>query len=284
MSDSPPGELGILASLTAAIEATQVEIADIDIRVGEDGCRGTVQMQIPLKDVTGVEHVRVETGGFRLSDTELRFDLEVDIPTTDATAVNASESETAGHDEIRTDPSEEGTRTLPDQSVQRTDPNSGDESIEEHGSGDRSDRTDHANRLNVELDKDTKTNDTTADTPVRSSQARSDVDDSAGGETVSEGDRPRYRDPEELAAVYDKSATFNEMRDELGVDVTAQTVRKYMIEYGIHEPKPRPDRLLETIRASELELMNSEHADQTERRDDSSQTDSENADSEDADR
>jgi len=59
--------------------------------------------------------------------------------------------------------------------------------------------------------------------------------------------------------------------------VTAQTVRKYMIEYGIHEPKPRPDRLLETIRASELELMNGEQVDQTTQADNSADAGSESA-------
>jgi hypothetical protein len=69
---------------------------------------------------------------------------------------------------------------------------------------------------------------------------------------------PKYQDPEQLAAVYNEDATFEEMRQELGVDVTAQTVRKYMIKHGIHEPEPRPDRLLEAIRATEFELMNDE--------------------------
>ncbi|TKX52850.1 hypothetical protein EXE42_15210 [Halorubrum sp. SP3] len=47
--------------------------------------------------------------------------------------------------------------------------------------------------------------------------------------------------------MYDPEATFPEMTDALGVDVTPQTVRKYMIEHGIHEPTSRTsDTLTET--------------------------------------
>jgi len=53
-------------------------------------------------------------------------------------------------------------------------------------------------------------------------------------------DRPAYKDPEQLAAVYDADRTFPEMRDELGVDVTPKTVRHYMVEYGIHDPETLP--------------------------------------------
>jgi hypothetical protein len=52
-----------------------------------------------------------------------------------------------------------------------------------------------------------------------------------------EGPKPAYKDPEELAAVYDTERTFPEMRDELGVDVTPKTVRHYMVEHGIHDPE-----------------------------------------------
>lgn len=49
-------------------------------------------------------------------------------------------------------------------------------------------------------------------------------------------DLPPFRDPELLAEVYESCDTFTEMPDELGMDVTAETVRRYMIDYGIHEP------------------------------------------------
>ncbi|WP_135855105.1 hypothetical protein [Halorussus salinus] len=49
-------------------------------------------------------------------------------------------------------------------------------------------------------------------------------------------DLPPYQDPDRLQAVYDEHETFKEMTDALDVEVSAQTVRRYMIKYGIHEP------------------------------------------------
>ena len=56
--------------------------------------------------------------------------------------------------------------------------------------------------------------------------------------TTHKNSQPRdpYRDPEKLEAVYETYDTFTEMTEALNVDVTPQTVRRYMIKYGIHEP------------------------------------------------
>lgn len=76
------------------------------------------------------------------------------------------------------------------------------------------------------------------------SETNADVnnDDTAEGERAApltndpDDGLPVHRDPEKLAAVYDSEKTFKEMTDALGADVTPQTVRKYMIEHGIHTP------------------------------------------------
>jgi hypothetical protein len=47
---------------------------------------------------------------------------------------------------------------------------------------------------------------------------------------------PPFEDPDLLADVYDSCETFAEMTDALGVDVTPETVRRYMIDHGIHRP------------------------------------------------
>jgi hypothetical protein len=47
---------------------------------------------------------------------------------------------------------------------------------------------------------------------------------------------PAFRDRERLAAAYDSCTTFAEMRDALGVDVSPETVRRYMIDAGVHQP------------------------------------------------
>ena len=47
---------------------------------------------------------------------------------------------------------------------------------------------------------------------------------------------PAYKDPEALRAAYDACDTFPEMTEAIGADVTSETVRRYMVEYDIHDP------------------------------------------------
>lgn len=47
---------------------------------------------------------------------------------------------------------------------------------------------------------------------------------------------PAYRDPEALEEVYEAHDSFPAMREALDVDVSAQTIRRHMIQHGIHDP------------------------------------------------
>lgn len=49
-------------------------------------------------------------------------------------------------------------------------------------------------------------------------------------------DVPAFEDTAYLREVYETFDTFAEMADELDMDVTAETVRRYMIDAGVHEP------------------------------------------------
>ena len=63
--------------------------------------------------------------------------------------------------------------------------------------------------------------------------------DSGDADTQSDAtdrDVPPFRDPELLAEVYESCDTFAEMSEAIEMDVTGETVRRYMIDYGIHEP------------------------------------------------
>ncbi|EMA27301.1 hypothetical protein [Haloarcula japonica] len=56
-------------------------------------------------------------------------------------------------------------------------------------------------------------------------------------ETLSQSDSvPAYKDPEALQAAYEACDTFPEMTEALDADVTSETVRRYMVEYDIHDP------------------------------------------------
>ncbi|WP_136715145.1 hypothetical protein [Halorientalis salina] len=47
---------------------------------------------------------------------------------------------------------------------------------------------------------------------------------------------PAYRDPDALRDAYESHDSFPAMREALDVDVSAQTVRRHMIQHGIHDP------------------------------------------------
>lgn len=54
-------------------------------------------------------------------------------------------------------------------------------------------------------------------------------------QTASSG-QPAYKDPDTLQEVYERYDTFPKMTAALGVDVTSETVRRYMVKHGIHQP------------------------------------------------
>ncbi|SDQ56321.1 hypothetical protein [Natronobacterium texcoconense] len=83
----------------------------------------------------------------------------------------------------------------------------------------------------------TSTDGTAADERVDRS-SRSETVTASEDEAADGGDRevPPFRDPELLSDVYDSCETFAEMSEAIEMDVTAETVRRYMIDYGIHEP------------------------------------------------
>lgn len=237
---------GILASITAAIEAAQTEIRHVQIQTAAETYEAQVRLAIPLQDVSDLNRARIATDQVEFADDAVQFDLTIAIDGSRQPESRASESDLGDQAETRSDPNDgrdhadQGVR-LP--SAAQLDDSESDAAGNDESKGDDSKRGD------------------TGMPPVAepwSEQAGSDLNNEAVNDGNGSEEIPDYQDPEQLAAVYDDGATFDEMRRELGVDVTAQTVRKYMIKHGIHEPKPRPDRLLEAIRASELELMNSE--------------------------
>jgi len=57
-----------------------------------------------------------------------------------------------------------------------------------------------------------------------------------GLEAVRDESVPPYEDAEYLQALYDAHDTFSEMGEEIVMDVSGETVRRYMIEAGVHDP------------------------------------------------
>lgn len=87
--------------------------------------------------------------------------------------------------------------------------------------------------------------DATRDEPTPSADgSAADSDGDAGSETGSRSeleairndDLPPYEDTEYLRRLYDSCDTFDEMSREIEMDVASETVRRYMIEAGVHDP------------------------------------------------
>ncbi|SDX80821.1 hypothetical protein SAMN05216564_101545 [Halopenitus persicus] len=86
-------------------------------------------------------------------------------------------------------------------------------------------------------DADTSATASSVDGQAASVDARTDPDDRETATTfTSDRDVPPFKDPDLLAEVYEACGTFAEMADALEMDVTGETVRRYMIDYDIHEP------------------------------------------------
>lgn len=58
---------------------------------------------------------------------------------------------------------------------------------------------------------------------------------------TSSSGKPPYKDPEVLETVYEEYDTFPAMTEALNVDVTSETVRRYMVKHGIHNPDETAD-------------------------------------------
>lgn len=101
------------------------------------------------------------------------------------------------------------------------------------------------------------TNETSAEgEEAENTQTDSESSPNTARETENEKQaaRPAYRDPAQLEAVYETHKTFQEMTDALEVDVTPQTVRRYMIKHGIHTPSSTTrQRAATTLRKMDAE-------------------------------
>jgi hypothetical protein len=235
--DPSKKQLGNLASITAAIEATRTEIRGVQIQTGTKMYEAWVQVAIPLNQVNNLDQARIEADHAEFVDNELRFELVIEIDGSGRNNSGISRSPSGDRPEAESSTDADNERADRPETQSEQPPQEEDSEVRRDSGAKR-------------------------ETPVATaetvSEPTSEGESKETDSTDTQEDVPKYQDPEELGAVYNEDATFEEMRQELGVDVTAQTVRKYMIKHGIHEPEPRPDRLLEAIRATEFELMNGE--------------------------
>ena len=128
---------------------------------------------------------------------------------------------------------EEGSLEITVAATARTcDPPTTDSETETEELSDPSDTDETVERPSESSETDLGARRSAMNADASDSECGSENTDTADADT----DRPAYRDPERLAAVYSEHDTFAEMTDALDVEVTPQTVRRYMIKHGIHEP------------------------------------------------
>lgn len=137
---------------------------------------------------------------------------------------------------------EDATEAEPDRTTEPDSVSDDELSATEQTSGDGSPKPTATKETDTTDKKQTaRSNDEITDDAVRANGTSSDSTETGSTsqelneDEDNEGD-PAYRDPERLREVYDKYDTFEEMTDALDVDVTSQTVRRYMIKYDIHSP------------------------------------------------
>lgn len=222
MGQTPSDRLDTVAAVAAAIEAAGNEITDLRAAVDNDTGRGTVHVSLPMATMDAEPSYQIDLVTATLADGTLQLELD-----------------------IITDPSETTTNETAspaDSTLHSTDENSATQTI----AADQPPIAEHT----LAEDDSTSPSEATAESTRDAATADSDesVDD----------DHPPYRDPDRLAAVYDPDATFAEMTDALGVDVTPQTVRRYMIEHDIHDPTSRASDTLAATDGDDLEVTNTE--------------------------
>jgi hypothetical protein len=224
-------DLGVLASVTSAIEATEADVESIRFHSNEEPLIFSVHLIFSLNDVNNIDSIRVDSKKAEIRQEELHIQLTMEIDSVDSTRsgdlfpVEANHTKTINS--VDENSANEGAKTVPGSSTSAED-------IEK-----RNDKTTAANKEY----------------------------------SNPSSNKPQYQDPQRLRAVYEANETFEDMKEALDVDVTAQTVREYMIEYEIHNPSQRPDRVLESLQASEIGGTVGEEQNQSSRSDDENEDD-----------
>lgn len=238
MGQTPSDRLATVADVAAAIEAAGNTITNLRVTVDDETGRGTARVSVPVVDTSDTPPCAFDLAAATLVDGTLHVELDVITDPSEATpsdepdAPETTATETATEEHTDQPPTADQSPVDSEQPpAERDTPDSTDDEA-----------TVGPNHGESQPAKHGSTHPEAAETPEEATTS-----EAADSETAPAEDQPAYRDPDQLAAVYDPEATFAEMTDRLGVGVTPQTVRKYMVEHGIHEPTTRAsDALAET--------------------------------------
>ena len=280
-SPSLASSLQTFAELVATIETGGNEIADFstdteengitvatattEIPIFDDAVAGNVDIEIELEEITdsgivvdikmaatnGQDREALGNGALAHEDDAVTNGDNTESPSQDA----ATEQSDADAQELESE-----SATNPDESSSGSDESDGTVA---HGTKGRNSAQPDPTVRERELDDDApvptveRDEETTHSNDVsEASTSEQQTPEESPGDTEGNlsGDVEPYQDPELLQEVYEQHETFTEMTEALDVDVTPQTVRRYMIEYEIHEPEPQTAHLLKQVAESGVEF------------------------------
>ena len=241
----PVGEGGIDGE---TVEASPVAITD------DGAIRVTFESSAGIVPATN-DRVTVESRDVTVTDRgDLSVTLSVSVPTDRSSPPVRSNGKTAGtgvESLARTDtaPVRSGTSDDSRLDVERDDvgnvrglrSDSDDAASMTHDATDDRERTDDRRKTDgrERTDDRRQTDDRERTDDRRQTDGREQTNADAESEppsSTSDRDVPPFEDRELLEEVYESCDTFAEMPEAIGMDVTAETVRRYMIDHGIHKP------------------------------------------------
>jgi len=248
-----------VATLTAALESSEIEILDIEVRTSGQTAAGdgTVIVSLRLPDASGATDHTDDDGESNVFYLQIRpEDVEAtttvvpqsgSIPrettgTSDATDRDRGERTRAGAEDSSTAVDAETAETAdaggagPDGDTHRTDSKATEsergQEASDAGAGESA-GGDSEDLVPCRHDDCEETFETERGMKIHFTKTHLE---GAGTDDEPEDDRPAYADPAKLRRVYEKHDTFEEMTEALEVEVTPATVRRHMIKYGIYDP------------------------------------------------
>lgn len=246
-----------VATLTAALESSEIEILDIEVRTSGQTAAGDGSVVVSLRLPDGTresDHVDGEGESnvfylqIRPEDAEATTAV---VPQSGSIPQEVSGSSEAGeseHAEVGVDDSpaaagEDGTADTAgrgeagtDRDTTRTDSKAtGSEPGHEVSDAGETASTDEDSGSQVPCRHDDCEETFETERGMKIHFTKTHLE-GAGTDDESEDDRPAYADPAKLRRVYEKHDTFEEMTEALDVEVTPATVRRHMIKYGIYDP------------------------------------------------
>lgn len=236
---------GALSEVIEQYESRGRSVRNVEATAVDSGerLRSTLSVPLCLCSSAGDDGSSVTPQAAAMTDGELRVDfdaVEPTLPKTDAASVTVTDRSVrvdgAGEVVLTVDLVVGPTATDSDAGIRRPLSDSGHEAGTDTGTRDELPAgEDDAATNPVDQAPVTETGESTPS--EGGNEGATDGDAGTDGlSAVRDESLPPYGDVPYLRRLYEVYDTFDEMRREIPMDVSAETVRRYMIEAGVHDP------------------------------------------------